>query len=61
MSKETKNVIVLILGLILVALSRFPIMSQSLAIIIGLVGAVAIIFSAILLFRNSKKKNSLRN
>jgi hypothetical protein len=56
MSKETKNVFILVLGLILVALSRFPIMSQSIAIIIGLIGAVAIIFSAIQLFRNRKNK-----
>lgn len=56
MSKETKNVIILVIGLILVALSRFPIMSQSIAIIIGIIGALIIIFAAILLFRNRKNK-----
>jgi hypothetical protein len=57
MRKETKPVIVLVLGLLLVALSRIHIMSQSTAILVGLIGAVAIIFSAVQLFRNRKSNN----
>ncbi len=56
MSRDTKNVIVLVLGLILVALSRFPIMSQPTAVFVGLIGAIVIIFSAILLYRTKKNK-----
>ncbi|MEH7239287.1 hypothetical protein [Bacillus sp. JJ1562] len=56
MSKETINVIILVLGLILVALSRFPIMSQTIAMIIGLIGAATIILATVLLFKYKKKK-----
>ncbi|MEH7383727.1 hypothetical protein V7138_24950 [Bacillus sp. JJ1533] len=56
MSKETINVIILVLGLILVALSRFPIMSQTIAIIIGLIGAATIILATVLMFKNKKNK-----
>ncbi|MEH7226805.1 hypothetical protein V7112_23695 [Bacillus sp. JJ1566] len=56
MSKETINVIILVLGLILVALSRFPIMSQTIAIIIGLIGAATIILATVLMFKNKKSK-----
>jgi len=56
MSKETINVIMLVLGLILVALSRFPIMSQTIAIIIGLIGAATIILATVLMFKNKKNK-----
>ncbi|MEH7342694.1 hypothetical protein V7122_02215 [Bacillus sp. JJ1532] len=61
MSRDTKNVILLVLGLILVALSRFPIMSQPIAILVGIIGAIVIIFSAILLYRTKKNKNEVNN
>ncbi|WNS75033.1 hypothetical protein RRV45_19465 [Bacillus sp. DTU_2020_1000418_1_SI_GHA_SEK_038] len=61
MSRDTKNVILLVLGLILVALSRFPIMSQSIAILVGVIGAIVIIISAILIYRTKKSKNEVNN
>ncbi|MCP8617953.1 hypothetical protein [Salirhabdus salicampi] len=54
MKKEVRNVMILVIGLILVALSRFPIMSPPIAISVGVIGAIVIIFSAILLFKNKK-------